>query len=319
MNILNYFWIFLRGLAMGAADLVPGVSGGTIAFITGIYPRLIEALGQIPKQIPLLLKGKFSDFFKAIDALFLLVLLSGIGTSILLLSQPITYLLHHYPVLLNAFFMGLILASTLFIIRQNKHWKLAQILALALGFLFAFSIVQLPVLADQTDHKLYIFLSAMLAICAMILPGISGSFVLLVLGAYTPVLEALQYRNLEIIGIFVAGAALGLLSFVHLVSYLFKRYPAVTLASLIGFLLGALPKVWPWKNILSFRTSSSGLMVPLVTENVSPLTYTLINQVEMQIGITQKPAYLFLAIGLTCLGFFLVFYIEKIAKKIGKN
>lgn len=300
---------------MGMADLVPGVSGGTIAFLTGIYARLLEAIGAIPDQLPLLFKGKIALFLKNIDAYFLITLMAGIGVSILVFSRPITYLLHTYPVLLNALFLGLILASTLFVYRQNKLWNFLNISSCTLAFLLAYVVVHLSVIQEVSINLWYIFFCATLAICAMILPGISGSFILVILGVYAAVLDALHDLNWAIIAAFLAGALFGLLSFARVVSYLFKHHPTTALSVLTGFLLGSLPKIWPWKNTLSFRINSKGLTVPIETENVSPSVYTQLTSIDLEMGITQKEPYLFLAVFLVFLGFFLVLFIEKMAKK----
>jgi putative membrane protein len=315
MNMKNYFSIFFKGIMMGMADLVPGVSGGTIAFLTGIYARLLAAIGAIPNQIPFIFKGKIILSLKNMDAYFLITLISGIGFSILVFSRSINYLLHTYPVLLNAFFLGLILASTLFIYKQNKLWNFINILFCILAFLLAYVVVHLPVVQDVSINLWYIFFCATLAICAMILPGISGSFILVVLGVYGAVLDALNDLNWSIIATFLAGAVFGLLSFARIVSYLFKYHPTATSSVLTGFLLGSLPKIWPWKNTLSFRINSKGVAIPIETENVSPSIYKQLTNIDLEMGLTDKEPYIFLAVALVFFGFFLVLFIEKMAKK----
>lgn len=277
----QYLWVFIKGLAMGAADVVPGVSGGTIAFISGIYERLLQALGSF--NLTLLGKLK-NDGVKAawqhIDGSFLLVLFSGVLTSILSLAKIITYLLAEYPILVWAFFFGLILASAIYITRQIPKWNLQLILAVLAGAAIAVAITALKP-ADIVATPLNVFLAGAIAICAMILPGVSGSFLLLLMGLYQPILAAIKQVELAILFSFAAGAGLGLLSFAKLLSWLLARFHNITLAFLTGFLFGSLNLVWPWKQTLSFYESRHGLK-PLEQQNISPWVYeTLTEQASL--------------------------------------
>ncbi|WP_148862424.1 DUF368 domain-containing protein [Marinobacter fonticola] len=289
--------VFLRGLAMGAADVVPGVSGGTIAFITGIYVRLLDAISAFPKAFfTELLKGRWAAFWRNIDGTFLIALFAGILTSVATLAGVIKYALQAHPVLLWSFFFGLILASAWYVGREIDRWSLRQGILLVAGMLFAWLITQLtPGQAPVTSLSL--FGAGALAICAMILPGISGSFILLILGMYGPVLGAINEMQLDRLALFVTGCAVGLLSIAQLLSWAFSRYRDAMLALLTGFMLGALNKVWPWKEALTWRTSSHGERVPLEEINLLPATYA---------EVTGNSAALVPAILLAVLGIVLV-------------
>lgn len=265
--------LFLKGIAMGAADVVPGVSGGTVAFITGIYGRLLSALNSFNfAALSLLLKGAFKPFWRQVDGTFLLTLLAGVLTSILSLAKLVTWTLETHPEPLWAFFTGLILASSLFVLKEVKQWGFSERLLVLIGVLGAYLISAAVPVEVEKSHWM-IFLSGAFAICAMILPGVSGSFILLVLGMYGFVLEAVHTFNLEVILIFVAGCGIGLLSFSRLLSYWLDKYTDQTLAVLTGFLLGALYKVWPWKMTIVYRIGSDGSQMPLVQNNVMPMAY----------------------------------------------
>jgi len=261
---------------MGMADVVPGVSGGTIAFITGIYEELIASIGKIDaKALRVLMKQGPIAFFHHVNGPFLLALGLGIATSIVSLSRLITYLLDTYPVQLWSFFFGLILASAFYIGSTVKWSRFKEYLALILGAIVAYFIsVASPSGGDV--GLVYVFFSASIAICAMILPGISGSFILLLLGSYTTVFGAIGHFtddpavHAPVIAAFGAGALIGLLSFAKLLNFLFSNYKTLTIAVLTGFMLGSLAKVWPWKETLSTRINSKGKEVPLDQANVSP-------------------------------------------------
>jgi putative membrane protein len=242
--IFTYF----KGMAMGAADIVPGVSGGTIAFISGIYDRLLGAINSIKFSIFKTLKSEgIAAAWKSIDATFLVVLLSGMLTSIVLLSKPIKHALVHHPVLLWSFFFGLVLASIWLVGKQIKQYNATTIVLFLLGGFVAFWITTLETL-QGSDNLGYIFMSGAIAICAMILPGISGAFILLVLGVYQIVIGAIHDKDLKLLFTFGLGCIFGLLSFSRVLKWLLSNKRAQTLAVLTGFLLGSLNKIWPWKN-----------------------------------------------------------------------
>lgn len=239
---------YFKGLAMGAADIVPGVSGGTIAFIAGIYDRLLGAINSINFSVLKTLKNEgVTAAWKQIDGAFLLALFLGMVTSIVLLSAPITYLLQNHPVLIWSFFFGLVLASIWLVGKQIKSYNISNAILFLAGAILAYWITTLNVL-QGSDNLIYIFFSATIAICAMILPGVSGAFILLVLGVYQIVINAIHDRDIKMLAVFGLGCAVGLLSFSRLLKWLLNNKRTQTLAVLTGFLLGSLNKIWPWKN-----------------------------------------------------------------------
>lgn len=255
-------------MAMGAADVVPGVSGGTIAFISGIYDPLIKSISSFDLSlIQVLRKEGFAAFWRTVNGSFLLLLFAGIATSVISLARLLSTLLDTQPVAMWSFFLGLIAASILLVTRQIQFNALPYSIGFfGFGLIAALSLTFLnPMVAS--DSWLYFFLSGALAICAMILPGISGSFILVLLGSYQTVLDAVHERNLSILFVVALGAAFGLLSFSKLLKWLFSTYRNQTLTILVGFIAGSLPKVWPWKNELtqlnvympSFETASDQL------------------------------------------------------------
>ncbi len=305
MTLKDYALVLLKGLAMGAADVVPGISGGTIAFITGIYQELLDSLRSINLDSA---RRLFSEgplaFWQAINGPFLLALLLGIGIGIFSLARVFTFLLEHHAVLLWAFFFGLILASAIYVARQLS-WSMANAAMGIAGAVFAFSITL--VTPAETTHALwFVFLSGLIAICAMLLPGISGSFILLLLGQYGFIMGAISDLNLVIIMVFGTGAAIGLLAFSHLLSWLLDRYPDLTIALLTGFMIGALNKVWPWKQVVDTYLDRHGEVKPLVEVNVLPGQF---------IGDPQLPWVIVLA----SLGFALIFVLEGMSKLLKRN
>lgn len=309
--------IFLKGMAMGAADVVPGVSGGTIAFISGIYQELLDSIGSIDLDaFKKLFSGRFKDFWSHINGSFLLPLFLGIGLSIILLAKQISSLLKNYPVLVWAFFFGLIIASVLFVAKQINKWNIPNIVALVLGAIVAYTVTVIAP-AQIPSGYIYIFLAGCIAICAMILPGISGSFILLLMGAYTTILgsvsgtyDALKALNTELflengkkLAVFGLGCLVGLLSFSRLLSWMFKKAHDLTIAVLTGFMIGSLNKVYPWKITTEFRLNSHGEEVPFLQNNVLPHLYT------------DGEPEIILAIVMAILGFLVVFGLEKLAVK----
>ncbi|WP_425642819.1 DUF368 domain-containing protein [Marinomonas gallaica] len=244
--------IYLSGVLMGAADVVPGVSGGTMAFIIGIYSRLISALSGVNRQsIAMLCKGDIKGLWQHFDGGFLLALLLGIITSIFGLASLITTLLQDYPVWLWSFFFGLIIASAYVLIHEIPTFTVKHGLIVLIGISVG-SGLSLLVPTQVNTNLVMVFCSGMIAICAMILPGISGSFILLMLGMYGFIITSVKDLNFVVIIVFATGAVLGLLSFSKLLNWLLTHAKSVTLAMLTGIMLGALVKVWPWKEAVSF-------------------------------------------------------------------
>lgn len=288
----NRIGLFFKGMGMGAADVVPGVSGGTVAFITGIYEELINSLTSFNVQaVKLLLSGNIKALWQYVNATFLLVLFSGILTSIFSLSKFISWTLNNHPKLVWAYFFGLILASVVLIGRQIKFSQWSNVLMFVLAAWLAFELTLLSGVAT-TPSLLFFFVAGAIAICAMILPGISGSFILLLLGMYQPVIEAVHNFNGLILATFALGCGSGLLSFTHLLSWLLRRFHAATLAALTGFMLGSLNKVWPWKVQLEEAIES----------NVWPSQYHALTHSDPQL------AGVALAL---CLGLLTIFVIDR--------
>jgi len=301
-SFLDYFSILLKGMAMGAADVVPGVSGGTIAFISGIYEELLTSISSLNTNLFKTLKNKgFSVFWNQLNGNFLLTLLFGIAISVASLAKTISWLLDTHPILVWSFFFGLVLASILFIGKQISEWKLMTYFLLIVATIVAYFITTLQPVNIENTSLAYMFLSGALAICAMILPGISGSFILVLLGVYKPVLEAIHTKNFKVILTLTLGAIVGLLSFSKILKWLFANYKNYTLAALTGFVLGSLNKIWPWKKTLTWRINSHGINVPFNEQSISPVQY-------------DGDSHLFLAILLACVGFLCILGLEKIAK-----
>ncbi|MFT7266370.1 MAG: putative membrane protein, partial [Halioglobus sp.] len=290
---MSSFGIFLRGLMMGAADIVPGVSGGTVAFITGIYSRLLGSIRAFDLQcLKLVFQRDVKKAWQHVDGSFLTALLLGIATSILTLARLVSWLLEQYPMPLWASFFGLILASALVLLRQVKTWSVLRFLNLAVGVAIAVFIALSPLVAFDPTVAM-IFLSGFLAICAMILPGISGSFILVLLGMYGTVLSALKSFDLLFILVFAIGAAAGLMCFSRVLHWLLSRFHESTMALLTGFLFGSLAVVWPWKQVLVWVEGSHGQLKPGQQVPVSPSEYLV---------LTGQDAQLALCIALMCLG-----------------
>lgn len=307
--------LFLKGMAMGAADVVPGVSGGTIAFITGIYDSLLGAIANINiESLKILKKDGLKAFWNRINGSFLLVLFSGIATSIFTLAKVFQYFVHHFPVQLWSFFFGLILASIPMLFKEVKKWDSVNILSLVFGTAISFYItIASP--AQGSESLLYIFLCGAIAICAMILPGISGSFILLLLGAYHHVLGAVSAFDLKIILVFMLGAGVGIISFSNLIKYLLAKHYGIAMAVLTGFLIGSLNKIWPWKQNIQTRLNSKGEVAAFLDKNVLPWDYSISSEADIQLGMIQKDPVLLPAILCMVLGFVLVYILGKVKVK----
>jgi putative membrane protein len=314
----DFVFLYLKGMAMGAADVVPGVSGGTIAFITGIYEELLDTIKGFNLSVFKTLKHEgIKATWQKTNATFLVVLFAGIFTSIISLAKGITFLLATYPILLWAFFFGLIIASSVIISRYIKEWNWKSIGIMVVGAAIAFYIT-IAAPSQIPEGFIYIFLAGCIAICAMILPGISGSFILLLLGAYATVLgsisgllDGLKAMDTDLIikyglniGVFMLGCIVGIISFSNFLSWMFKKAYSLTMALLTGFMIGSLNKVWPWKETTEFRINSHGDEVPFLQSNVLPADFE---------SLYGEPSQLWFANGLCILGFLVVFLMEKMA------
>ncbi len=298
---MSSFGVFLRGLLMGAADIVPGVSGGTMAFITGIYDKLLGSIRAVDLEfVRKVLRFDIRGAWQHVNGGFLLALLLGIAASVMSLARGISWLLENHPVPLWAFFFGLILASAIVLLRQVGRWNVARVMCFVVAAALAVMIALSPVRHVEVG-LLGVFLAGFLAICAMILPGISGSFILVLLGMYGAVLAAIKSLDLLFIGVFAVGAAAGLLCFARLLHWLLQRFHQATMAALTGFLFGSLVVVWPWKRVLAWVEGSHGQLKPAQQLPVSPTDFTIYSG--------QDPQFL-LCLAVALLGFFVVWFIH---------
>ena len=310
MKFSRYIVLALKGCAMGMADVVPGVSGGTIAFISGIYEELLDSIRSVDATaLRLLLRFRLAEFWRHINGRFLLPVLLGIAVAIFSLARLMTYLLTNHPIAIWSFLLGLIVASALLVARQIGRWDWRTVLAFAVGAAAAWWItVATP--AETPDDWWFVMLSGAIAICAMILPGISGAFILLLLGKYQYIMHAVGEFDIPVIAVFVIGAAAGIISFSHLLSWLLKHWHDVTVAVLMGFMVGSLNKVWPWKETVETYLDSHGVAQPLVQNNIAPGTFE---------QLTGQPSLLVQAILLGIVGFLVIYGIELVARMIVKK
>ncbi|UTF60138.1 DUF368 domain-containing protein [Gilvimarinus sp. DA14] len=302
----RYAPTFLKGMAMGAADVVPGVSGGTIAFITGIYERLLKALKSFTPQVLLILKREgLAAAWRHVDGSFLVALFGGVLFSIATLSHFIAQALSHYPLQVWGFFCGLIVASTVYLARSLDLLHPKTLIAVVLGILAAMAVAVLKPVAVPVN-SLTVLGAGAVAICAMILPGVSGSFLLLVMGMYPVFVRAVTELDFKILVLFGSGCVLGLLLFSHVLYWLLQHWRRVTLGVLTGFLAGSLVIVWPWKQVLVERVNRHGETVPVVQENISPWLYEAATGVSPDLGSVSLCA---------ALGFALVLVLEVVGRK----
>ncbi|MDL2320377.1 DUF368 domain-containing protein [Alistipes sp. OttesenSCG-928-B03] len=292
----KYPLVTFKGMAMGAADVVPGVSGGTIAFITGIYAELLDTIKSFDlTAIRLLFSGKFGQLWRKINGNFLFALLLGIGISIFSLAKLMTWLLVNQPIATWAFFFGLIIASVVLVLRQVTRWNVVSILCLAGGIAAGYLVTAMSP-TTTPDTWWFIMLSGAIAICAMILPGISGSFILLLLGKYKFIMEAVGNFDIPVLLLFAVGAVAGIISFSHFLSWMLRSFHNATVAVLAGFMVGSLNRVWPWKE-------------PLTDSNVLPETY----------GQLTGSSHLVEAVLCCVAGFLLIWAIDYLSRRIAKT
>lgn len=286
--------LFLKGAGMGAADAVPGVSGGTIAFVTGIYEELIHTIRRFgPEAFGAWRRGGLPGLAKYLNLVFLVPLVLGIAVSLISVAHLVTYLLEAQPLLLDAFFFGLVAASAIVVSRQVGRWRWWYVLPLIAGLLLAETLPALmPLLADI--GALLLVVGGAIAISAMLLPGISGSFLLLTMGLYGTVMEGLKSFDIGLILQFGAGCAIGLFTFSRLLSWLFRHHYAPTLQLLIGFIVGSLPLLWPWREMVSYRLGPDEQMIPLDYRYLLPNDYALLTGESAQL----LPVLMLMALGL---------------------
>lgn len=314
-NFLDYFILWLKGLAMGAADVVPGVSGGTIAFISGIYEELLESIDNIKfSALTVWRKEGFKAAWKSINGNFLVVLFFGIAISILSLAKLIKWLLVNEPILLWSFFFGLVIASIFYIGKQIKSWNAIAIIAMSIAAVLSYFITIAEPFASP-ESNIYLLFCGFIAIIAMILPGVSGAFILLILGAYqtaidtvNQLVEGITTMNWEILKealirffMLAIGALIGIKTFSKVLNWMFKHKKNLTLAILTGFMIGSLNKIWPWKKVLNWRTNSHNEQVPFIEESVLPNGYDGDPKIVM-------------AIVLMLVGFLTIFILERLGQ-----
>ena len=301
----NNILLVLKGMSMGAADVVPGVSGGTIALITGVYEELIHSLKSINiNSLKLLFSLKLKEFWLSINGNFLLLLFGGILISVFSLARVLKWVLEAYPILIWSFFLGLIISSAILVVKSVAKWDWTKILALLTGIAVMLLITSFTP-AETSDRYWFIFIAGAIAICAMILPGISGAFILLILGKYQFILTAVSNFDIPILLVFGLGIIAGLLSFSRFLSFLLNSFRDMTIAVLAGFIIGSVNKIWPWKETISTRLNSHGDLVPLIQNNLLPWNYSA--------ATGDKPMLLY-AIMLIIAGIIVVFLLESLGK-----
>ena len=287
---------------MGAADVVPGVSGGTIAFITGILNPLLNGIRAInPSLFGVIKRDGIKQAFLHINGGFLCTVFAGILTSILTLAKLISWLLATHPIPLWSFFFGLILFSVVHMLKQVNAFSAMRVVLFFVGVAFAYAITMANPIALEASYFTF-FVAGCIAICAMILPGISGSFILLLLGLYPAVLAAVKSLDIAMMACFGMGCVVGLLSFSHVLSAMLRRFHDETVLFLTGLMLGTLGVIWPWKEVLTWRTNSSGEQVPLISQNLSPMAFE---------HASGQPSQLILAIICVFLGIGVVWTLEQ--------
>lgn len=313
-NLIQYLIITAKGVAMGAADVVPGVSGGTIAFISGIYEELIETIHKLNFGfLTSWKKDGFSTAWKKFNLSFLLALFSGVAVSILSLAKLISWLLVNHTILVWSFFFGLVLASIIYVGKQITTWNISTLIALVLAAALSYAITIARPIGD-TESTWFLFFAGFIAIIAMILPGISGAFILLLLGAYKSIIGTITELTDGITGlnwslfseaflklsVFALGAIVGLKVFSGVLNWMFKHHKNLILAVLTGFMVGALNKIWPWKEVLEYRMNHAGDKTPFLEKSILPSSYG------------EDPLILY-AIIFAILGFLSIFILERLA------
>jgi len=280
----DYIIIGLKGMGMGAADVVPGVSGGTIAFISGIYEELLTSISNVNFGLLKTLKKEgFKVAWKQLNGAFLTSLFLGIFISIVSLAKTIKYLLENEPILLWSFFFGLVVASIIYIGKQVENWNYKFLFLAMFGVAFGYIITIASSTTLTEINYLFLVFAGAIASCAMILPGISGSYILLLMGVYPIVMTAITQRDFTIISAIGIGVILGLLLFSRLLKWLFKKYKNQMLVVLTGLMLGSLNKVWPWKTTISTYLNSHGETKPLLEQSISPFSFNGDPQLIMSI------------------------------------
>jgi putative membrane protein len=296
-SLKKYGIIATKGMSMGAVELVPGVSSGTIALLVGVYQELLDSIKSINlSALKLFITFKWKEFWKVINGNFLLSLVLGICISLFSIARLISFLLHAYPILVWAFIFGLMIASVWVIVQDVRQWNWKLVLCFIIGAIAAFFIT-MATPTQTPDAFWFIFLCGVIAICGMMMPGTSGSFILILLGKYDYMVNAVKSFNMPVLFIFCAGVVIGITSFSRVLSFALRRFHDITIATMSGFILGSLNIVWPWKRVVETCTDSHGNVIPLIKANMLP------------------DQLLWEAIGLAFAGFAFVYLIDKLSKK----
>ena len=305
-KIIHHILFFLKGFAMGAANVIPGVSGGTIALITGIFERIINAIKSFNgAAFRLLMKGKIKEFIRYTDLYFLLSVFVGMVVSVVTLAKLLAFLFANYPIYIWAFFFGLILASVYYVGKTITRWNMSVVVIFILGTAVAFSVTFLTP-ATQNDSFFYLVICGVVAICSMILPGLSGSFILILMGNYELVMiDAVNDMNINILFPVLLGAVFGLVAFSHILSWIYKKFKNQTIALLTGFILGSLSILWPWKNVV-YRINQAG---EFILNNGEKIIQRYVPYIPESLNTEVISA-----IGFIIIGIFSIAFIEKFAQ-----
>ena len=324
-NMKQFFANFFKGFGMGAANVIPGVSGGTIALITGIFERLIDSIKSFDlKALKLIFKGKFKEFAKYTDIVFLISVFFGAGISIISLARVLEYFFDNYPIFIWSYFFGLILASVYFVGRTIEKWKISVIISFIIGAAMAVVITILNP-AKENSNFIYLIICGMVGVCSMILPGLSGSFILILMGNYELIMiDAvnnlssaihgdfdLAMQALKIIAPVAIGIVVGLIAFSHLLSWIYKKFKNQTIAVLTGFIFGSLSILWPWKNSFDknkilFEANKFGKLITFTEDDKIYYFEKYFPQID---------STFFIAVGLVIVGIASIWLVEKLASK----
>jgi putative membrane protein len=298
------FRIILVGLLMGAAEVVPGVSGGTIAFVSGFYERLVNDIQRFtPGLLFSVRKAGVKRLWNILDINFLLLLFGSMLVAILIFARGVSYLLAYQPILIWSFFFGLVVASVFVVSRRLAPFNIEMVVSIFFGVMLGLVVTRIaPLEAEVTP--LTLFAGGCIAVCAWILPGLSGSFILLVLGLYQSVISAIKHFEFMTLTYVALGCVVGLISFSRVLSLLLQRFHHATVSVMMGFMLGSLVKIWPWKHTTSYQIGTDGRQIPVVQEPVSPQTY---------LDLTGQEPMLYLALASCIAGFLLIFAMDRFA------
>jgi putative membrane protein len=301
---LDYIILFGKGLTMAAVDIIPGVSGGTVAFMSGIHERLVRALRAIDREaFELIGHKRFADCWTKIDGNFLATWAVAVFLGLLILSRGMIHLLGHYPIPLFSFFFGVILMAAPLALRRIRKWSLATVLFFLFGAAATFGLTLFPPL-HTSNTFLWAFVAGLVGALGMLLPGLSGGFFLVLIGKYQLMVWAFGQMSLPVLGLFAVGGAISLLGMARFLSWIIDNYLSTTVALLAGFMLGSLNKVWPWREVQEYVITGKGEQIPVADRSILPWNYLV---------TTSKDPQVFQAMLMMALGVFMMVLIERIA------